>query len=330
MTQNNTPVLDPRTQWFLNFLIEMKRPQVFEVPLEQARMLYVKGQELFAPAKLPADLEDRTIPVGPRGNVQIRIVRPEGSNAPLPVIMYFHGGGWVLGDASTYDAFMRRLVHGTGAAVVFVEYRRSPEEHYPAPLEECYAATQWVAEHGRELGLDPSRLAVAGDSAGGNMATVVCLLAKERGGPRIAAQVLIYPATGSDFDTPSFHEFGQGYFLTAEVSRWFWHQYAPDRSADKEPTACPLLASLDQLKDLPPALIMTAECDILRDEGEAYARKLMQAGVTVTCTRYLGAIHAFMGANALIDTPPTRAATAQMSAMLREALAEKAASVGVK
>lgn len=330
MAQDNTLVLDPRTQWFLNFLIEMKRPQVFEVPLEQARMLYVKGQELFAPAKLPAEIEDRTIPVGPKGNVQIRIMRPEGSSAPLPVVMYFHGGGWVLGDAATYDAFMRRLVHGTGAAVVFVEYRRSPEEHYPVPLEECYAATKWVAEHGNEIGLDSSRLAVAGDSAGGNMATVVCLLAKERGGPRIAAQVLIYPATGSDFDTPSFHEFGQGYFLTAETSRWFWHQYAPDRSADQEPTACPLLASLDQLKDLPPALIMTAECDILRDEGEAYARKLMQAGVSVTCTRYLGEIHAFMGANALIDTPPTRAATAQMSAMLREALAEKAASVGVK
>ena len=187
------------------------------------------------------------------------------------------------------------------------------------------------------------------------MATVVCLLAKQRGGPRIAAQVLIYPATGAGFDSASYREFGQGYFLTAETSRWFWHQYAPDRSADQEPTACPLLASLAQLKGLPPALIMTAECDILRDEGEDYAlkglpptlimtaecdilrdegedyaRKLMQAGVPVTCTRYLGAIHAFMGANALIDTPPTRAATAQMSAMLREALAEKAASVSVK
>ncbi len=326
----NTPVLDPRTQWFLNFLVEMKRPQVFEVPVEEARMMYVKGQELFAPPKLPAQIEDRKLAVGPKGDVRIRIMRPEGSNEPLPVVMYFHGGGWVLGDASTYDAFMRRLVHGTGAAVVFVEYRRSPEEHYPVPLEECYAATKWVAEHDSELGLDASRLAVAGDSAGGNMAAVVCLLAKERGGPRIAAQVLIYPATGSDFDTPSFHEFGQGYFLTAEASRWFWHRYAPDRSADKEPTACPLLASLEQLKGLPPALVMTAECDILRDEGEAYARKLMQAGVTVTCTRYLGAIHGFMGANALIDTPPTRAATAQMAAMLKEATVEKAAGVSVR
>jgi len=330
MAQKNTPVLDPRTQWFLNFLVEMKRPQVFEVPVEEARMMYVKGQELFAPVKLPAQIEDRTLPVGPKGDVRIRIMRPEGSSTPLPVVMYFHGGGWVLGDAATYDAFMRRLVHGTGAAVVFVEYRRSPEEHYPVPLEECYAATKWVAEHGAELGLAPSRLAVAGDSAGGNMATAVCLLAKERGGPRIAAQALIFPPTGPGYETESLREFGQGYFLTAETSRWFWRQYAPDRLADKEPTACPMLATLDQLKDLPPALIMTAECDILRDEGEAYARKLMQAGVTVTCTRYLGAIHGFMGANALIETPATRAATAQMSAMLKEALAEKAASVSVR
>ena len=321
------PVLDPRTQWFLNFLVEMKRPQVFEVPLEEARLLYVRGQQLFAPPLLPAQVEDKTIPVGPRGNVQIRIVRPEHSTGVLPVIMYFHGGGWVLGDASTYDAFVRKLVHGTEAAVVFVEYRRSPEEHYPVPLEECYAATQWIVDHGQELKLDPTRLAVAGDSAGGNMATAVCLLSKERRGPKIASQVLIYPATGSTFDSPSFQQFGSGHFLTTEASRWFWNQYAPDRSVDKEPTACPVNASLDQLKDLPPALIITAECDILRDEGEAYARKLMQAGVAITCTRYLGAIHGFLGANALIDTPAARAAMAQMYATLREALAVQASRV---
>jgi acetyl esterase len=320
-------VLDPRTQWFLDFLIQMKRPQVFEVPVEEARTMYVKGQELFAPALLPATIEDRLIPAGPRGDVRIRIVRAEQKTGVLPVIMYFHGGGWVLGDAATYDAFIRKVAHGTEAGVVFVEYRRSPEEHYPVPLEECYAATEWIAEHGHKLALDPARLAVAGDSAGGNMATAVCLLAKQRGRPRIAAQVLVYPATGSSFDTPSFLQFGSGHFLTTEASRWFWNQYAPDRSVDKEATACPLNATLDQLKDLPPALIMTAECDILRDEGEAYARKLMLAGVPVTCTRYLGAIHGFLGANALADTPAARAALAQLTAMLKEMLAEKAASV---
>jgi acetyl esterase len=327
---DDKPVLDPRTQWFLDFLIQMKRPQVFEVPVEEARMLYVRGQELFAPALLPAKIEDRIIPAGPRGDVRIRIVRAEGRTGVLPVVMYFHGGGWVLGDAATYDAFMRKVAHGTDAAVVFVEYRRSPEECYPVPLEECYAATKWIAGHGSDLGLDATRIAVVGDSAGGNMATAVCLFAKQRGGPRIAAQVLIYPATGSSFDTPSFQQFGSGHFLTTEASRWFWNQYAPDRSVDKEPTACPLNATLDHLKDLPPALIITAECDILRDEGEAYARKLMQAGVPVTCTRYLGAIHGFLGANALADTPAAHGALAQMNAMLKETLAEKAAGVTVK
>jgi acetyl esterase/lipase len=327
MPESCKPVLDPRTQWFLNFLEELKRPQVFEVPVEDARLMFVKGQQLFAGSPKPARTEDRTLPVGPKGSVSIRIFRPEVSAEALPVVMYFHGGGWVLGDAESYDRFVREIVSGTGAAVVFVEYSRSPEERYPVPLEECFAATKWVAEHSNELGLDATRLAVAGDSAGGNMAAAVCLLAKERRGPRITAQALIYPATGSGFDTPSFKEFAEGYYLTAEASRWFWHQYAPDRSVDKEPTACPLLASLEQLKELPPALVITAECDILRDEGEAYARKLTEAGVPVTCTRYLGAIHGFMGANALAQTLAARAATAQMNNMLRESLTVQAISV---
>lgn len=325
----NAPVLDPRTQWFLNFLTEVKRPEVFEVSVAEARDMYLTGQYLFPVTTLPASIEDRVIAAGPKGSLRLRIFRPEESGPGLPVIMYFHGGGWVLGGAETYDRFMRDLTNGVGAAVVFPEYSLSPEEHYPVALEECYAATNWIAEHGSEFGLDPKRIAVSGDSAGGNLATVVCLLAKQRGGPRISAQALIYPATDSSFSTPSFHQFGAGYFLTAEASRWFWNQYAPDRSVDKEPTAAPLYASLDQLKGLPPALIITAECDILRDEGEFYARKLMQAGVPVICTRYLGAIHGFMGVNALADTPATRAATAQINAMLRDALVQMATTVAV-
>lgn len=313
-------VLDPRTQWFLNFLQQIKRPQVFEVPVEEARAMYAKGQELFPVPEMPVSVEERTIPAGPKGSIRLRIFKPENTTAGLPVLMYFHGGGWVLGTAETYDRFMRELTHGTGAAVVFVEYSLSPEEHYPVPLEECYAAAQWISEHGTELGLDGGRMAVAGDSAGGNMAAVACLLAKERGGPRIAGQVLIYPATAAGFDTPSFHEFAQGYFLTAEASRWFWHQYAPDRATDRDPHACPLLGTPKQLKEMPPALIITAECDILRDEGEAYARKLMQAGVTVTCTRYLGTIHGFMGLNALAESPPATAATTQMNSWLSHCL----------
>ena len=326
----DTPVLEPQTQSFLDLLLQMKRPQVFEVPVAEAREMYVKGQKLFPVTAPPAQIEDHEIAAGPKGKLALRIFRPEGSRGTLPVVMYFHGGGWVLGSAETYDRYMRELTCGSGAAVVFVEYHRAPEEHYPIPLEECYAATQWIAEHGSEFQLDAERLAVAGDSAGGNMAAAVCILAKQRRGPRISLQVLIYPATDSSFNTPSFHQFGSGYFLTAEASRWFWHQYAPDRAVDKEPAACPLYASLDQLKDLPPALVITAECDILRDEGEAYARKLMQAGVPVTCTRYLGAIHGFMGANGLAKTPATRAATALINAMLKETLAAQTASVTVR
>jgi acetyl esterase len=215
------------------------------------------------------------------------------------------------------------MANGAGAVVIHVEYTRSPEARYPVALEECYEATKWVAEHGRQLEVDATRLAVAGDSAGGNLAAAVSLLAKQRGGPKIEAQALFYPATASTFDTPSFHQFGEGYYLTAAASRWFWNQYAPDRSVDTEPTACPLVATVEQLQGLPPALIITAECDILRDEGEAYAAKLTEAGVPVMCTRYLGSIHGFMSVNALAETPATRAALAQMNGMLREALAEQ-------
>jgi acetyl esterase len=322
---DNKPVLDPKTQWFLDFLVSSGRPQVNQVPVAEAREMYVRGQNLVPLVKKAAQIEDRTIPLSSGGNLKLRIFRPEGSSGPLPVVMYFHGGGWVLGDSDTYDYYMRELTNGSGAAVVFVEYSRSPEARYPVALEECFAATKWVAGHESELNVNSSQMAVAGDSAGGNMAAVVCLLTKQRGGPEIAAQVLIYPATGHVFDSISFHDFAAGYFLTRETSQWFWQQYTGGAAVEHEPTACPLQATLDQLKGLPPALVITGECDVLRDEGEAYARKLIQAGVTVTCTRYLGAIHGFMGINALADSPPTKAARAQVHAMLREALSKQIA-----
>lgn len=318
------PVLDPRTEWFLKFLKEQGRPEVFDMPVEAAREMQAKAQAMFAGAKLPGDMEDRTIPAGPKGKVGLRIFRPEGNRSVLPVVMYFHGGGWVLGDVETYDRFVREIVNGSGAAVVFVEYSRAPEERYPVAVEECYAATQWVADHASEIRVLPDQIAVAGDSAGGNIAASVTILAKQRGGPRIDVQVLIYPATTATFDTPSFEQFADGHFLTRDATLWFWRQYVPDPAQDSEPTACPLKASLDQLKDLPPALIITAECDILRDEGEMYARKLAQAGVSATCTRYLGAIHGFMGLNALAETPAARAATAQMNDRLRQVFAARA------
>jgi acetyl esterase/lipase len=327
MSQHLRPVLDPMTLGFLEYLERSGRPQVHQVPVAEAREMYSKGQMIAQVVKQPARTEDHVIPAGPGGKLKLRIFRPQGSSGRLPVVMYFHGGGWVLGDADTYDYYMRELTNGCGAAVVFVEYSRSPEVRYPVALEECYAATQWVAEHGSEMNLDCSQVAVAGDSAGGNMATVVCLLASQRSGPEIAGQVLIYPATGHVFDAASFRDFATGYFLTRENSQWFWAQYTGGAAVEHEPTACPLVATLDQLRDMPPALVITGECDVLRDEGEAYARKLTQAGVQVTCTRYLGAIHGFVGINALADSPAARTARAQVNAMLRETLARPTASV---
>jgi len=214
-------------------------------------------------------------------------------------------------------------VNGANAAVVFPEYTRAPDAHYPVANEEAYAATKWVEEHGSEIGVDAARIAVAGESAGGNMATVVCMMAKQRGGPKILAQVLFYPSAGGTPDFASRRQFAEGYYLTAETGRWFWRHYCGNAPIHTEPTACPLEASLDQLKGLPPALVITAECDILRDEGEAYARKLLQAGVPVTCTRYLGTLHGFNVANALSTSSASRTSLEQTCAMLREVFAVK-------
>jgi acetyl esterase len=291
------------------------------MPIDEGRVLLVSVQaEALKGAELPADIEDRTLSVGPRGQVEVRIVRPKGSPAPLPAVMYFHGGGWVFCDRNTHDRLLRELAQTANVAIVFVDYSRSPEVRYPIANEEAYAATKWVAENGHDIGVDPAALALVGDSAGGNMATVVCMLAKERGGPQIGLQVLFCPAVDAAFDTPSYGQFATGYSLDREFMRWFWDRYVPDPAARSEPTASPLRASLEQLRGLPPAVIITAECDVLRDEGEAYARKLIQAGVEVTATRYLGTVHDFMVQNPLANTSATRGAIAQTSAALRLAL----------
>jgi acetyl esterase len=314
------PVLDEKTSWFLKFLRENGRRDIAEISADEARANDARLQSMFYPSKLSAELSDVTIPVGPNGNLRLRIIRPPDHHEALPVVMFFHGGGWILGDAETYDRFMREIAVGSGSAVVFVEYSRAPEARYPVPLEECYAATRWIAEHGSEQNMAAAHIAVLGDSAGGNMAAAVTLLAKQRGGPKISGQALIYPKTSATFDTPSFEKFADGYFINSRTSRWFWRQYAPDAAHDKEPTACPLEASVDQLKGLPPALVVIAECDVLRDEGEEYARKLLEAGVPVTCTRYLGVVHGFLCINALADTPAARSAMNQVTGMLREVL----------
>lgn len=268
---------------------------------------------------LPADVEDRILRTGPSGQVEIRIVRPRGEYGVLPVVMYFHGGGWAIGDRETHDRLVREIANGAQAAVVFVSYTRSSEAPFPIAIEEAYAATKWIAENARSANLDPTRIAVAGDGAGGNMATVVSLLAQERGRPRLVLQVLFYPVVEANFDTPSYRQFATGFFLTRQSMEWFWSLYAPEESLRMLPTASPLRATPHQLRSLPPALILTGECDVLRDEGEAYARKLAAAGVPVTAVRYLGMIHDFVMLEALSMAPAARAAISQANRMLREA-----------
>jgi acetyl esterase len=321
ITEIQTPVLYSTVQKFLDDLAAQGGPPLYELSPQEAREV-LRSAQAIPVAKMPADIEDRVLPVGPQGEVSIRIVRPKDVKETLPAIMYFHGGGWVLGDKDTHDRLIREIANGARAAVVFVNYTPSPEAQYPVPIEEAYAATQWVAEHGKEINVDSSRLALAGDSVGGNMVAAVTLLAKERGGPAFRVQVLFYPVTDAGFDTPSYDEFAEGHWLTREAMKWFWDQYAPDSAGRSEPTAAPLQASVDQLQGLPPALVIVDECDVLRDEGEAYARKLIEAGVSVAALRCLGITHDFVMLNALANTPATRAAIAQANDILRQALAQ--------
>lgn len=318
--------LDPSTAAFLQALEQQGGPAIHTLPPKDARAVLLKVQQSVKVALPPAEIEERTISGGPTGQIPLRIVRPQGAQNVLAAIIYLHGGGWVLGDETTHDRLIRELANGAQAAVVFVDYTRSPEAHYPVALEQAYMALQWIAAHGGSLNLDPSRLAVAGDSVGGNMAAALTLLAKTRGGPRIDLQVLFYPVTDiTSFDTPSYRQFGDGgYWLTRDGMRWFADSYAPDPSVRGEPTVSPLRATREQLQGLPPALVLVGECDVLRDEGEAYAHKLMMAGVRVTAARYLGTIHDFVMLNPITQTPAPRAAIAQANSILRQSLARPA------
>ncbi len=301
--------IEPTTRAFLESIDAQKGPQIYEIPVAEGRAAFTRLQAVPV-TKLPADIEDRTIPGGPKGQVAIRILRPKGVTQPLPAIVYTHGAGWVFGDKDIFDRLMRDLVNGTKAAVVFVDFSRSPEAKYPVAIEESYAVVKYVVENGKALNLDSSKLAVAGDSVGGNMTAAVTLMAKERGGPKIGFQVLFYPVTDASFATPSYQQFPTGHFLTLEAMKWFWNQYLPDVAARKQPTASPLQASLEQLKGLPPAVVINGEFDVLRDEGEAYAHKLIEAGVHVTAVRFHGTIHDFVLLNAITNTPAARGAIA--------------------
>ena len=324
MNPSNFTGVERKTRAFLESLQQSSGPPLYTLSPEQARAVLSGLQASIPVKKLPADIENRTIPGGPNGTeVSIQIVRPpNSSDETFPAMMYFHGGGWVLGGFDTHERLVREIAIGAHAAVVFVNYTPSPEAKYPIPLEQAYAATKWVAENGQTINVNSSRLAVAGDSVGGNMATAVVLLAKERKGPSISLQVLFYPVTDANFNTSSYRAYQDGYFLTREAMMWFWDNYISNQTNRKEPTVSPLQASIEQLKGLPPALIINGEFDVLREEGEAYAHKLIEAGVPVTGLRYHGTIHDFVMLNPIADTPATRGAIAQASQMLNKVLWE--------
>ncbi|MDX2939215.1 alpha/beta hydrolase [Streptomyces ipomoeae] len=311
------PVLEPAAQSFVE--ATANPPYLFDLgPVEGRKTVdEVQSGDI---AKLGVDEEWIAVSGGPTGQVRARVVRPAGATGTLPVIIYIHGAGWVFGNAHTHDRLVRELAVGTGAAVVFPEYDLSPEARYPVAIEQNYAVAHWIVTDGATKGLDATRIAVAGDSVGGNMSAALTLMAKERGDVPLVQQVLFYPVTDAAFDTPSYHQFAEGYFLRRDAMQWFWDQYTTDEKQRAEITASPLRAPVEQLRDLPPALVITAEADVLRDEGEAYANKLRQAGVPVTSVRYQGIIHDFVMLNALRETHAAEAAINQAIATLRTAL----------
>lgn len=306
------------TREFLKAVHGGNGPQIYELSIEDARNVLINAQTGDY-TKLPVSIEEKVITENGR-QVSIRIVKPEGSTEKLPVLMYFHGGGWILGNSFTHDRLIRELAVGAQVAVVFVNYTPSPEAQFPVANEEAYAATKWIKENGDQLGLNTDKLGVAGDSVGGNMAIAVTLMAKDRKGPQIDFQLLFYPVTDAGFDTGSYQQFASGHFLTLNAMVWFWNAYAPDQAVRNLKTVSPLRASIEDLKGLPEALVITAENDVLRDEGEAYAKKLNAAGVKVTATRYVGTIHDFVMLNPITHTPAPRAAIKQATEAIKNAL----------
>jgi acetyl esterase/lipase len=293
-------------------------PFIYELTPAEARNVLDDVQA--APIdKLPVDDRWITVPAEV-GDVRVRIVTPRDAKGTLPAILYMHGGGWVLGNAGTHDRLVRELAVGTGAAVVFVEYDRSPEAHYPVAIEQGYATAQWIVREGEANGLDPERMAVAGESVGGCMTAALALMAHDRGDVRFVQHSMWYPVTDAAMDTGSYEQFAEGYFLTSKGMAWFWDAYLPDVERRSEPYASPLRASDEQLAGLPPAFLLVDEADVLRDEGEAYAARLRAAGVDVTTVRYDGITHDFMMLSPLSKTHATRAAVAQAISILRDAL----------
>jgi acetyl esterase/lipase len=315
--------VDPRlsrgVKAFLKVLNSAGGPPLETLPPLDAREVLVNAQ-----ASAPVDLsgiEESEKTISADGySIKLNIVRPDGVKGKLPVFMFIHGGGWVLGDYPTHKRMVRDLVVLTGFAGVFVNYTRTPDAKYPQAINEIYAATKWVAEHDDEIGVDGKNLAVVGNSVGGNMTAATALKAKEKGGPEIKVHIMMWPVTDANFERESFREFGDKRFLTTPLMKWMWDLYTTDPNERKEIYASPLQATVEQLQGLPPALIQVAESDILRDEGEAYGRKLDEAGVTVTTVRYDGMIHDFGLLNGLAQEPAVRSLFEHAAAELKKYL----------
>jgi acetyl esterase len=295
-------------------------PRIYEVAPPEGRDLLAGLQSGEGVDKPAIEEEWIEVDAGRYGTLRTRIIRPKGATGMLPVIMYIHGAGWVFGDENTHDRLVRELAIRANAAVMFPVYTRAPEAKYPTQIEQNYAVGQWLKDHGLEKNLDPAHVAVCGDSVGGNMSTVFAVMNAERDGLTLKCQVLLYPVTDANFDTESYQEFAEDYYLTLEGMKWFWDQYTTDPAERTDPHASPLRASMDQLKSMPPTLVITDEADVLRDEGEAYAAKLREAGVQVTAVRVLGMVHDFMMLDSLRNTAANNVALKLAGDTLRDAL----------
>jgi acetyl esterase len=307
------PILEPITQQF----VEDEGETFLALSPDDARVAFSRLQSLPV-GKPGTDIVDMTFPTGPTGSVQVRIIRPKELPAPLPVVIYCHGGGWIAGDAATHDRLIREIAVGANAALVFVCYDRAPEARFPVAIEQVYAAILHVVGNAAALNVDATRIAVVGDCAGGAIAASITMLARERRGPKIDLQILICPVTAADFDTPSYERFAAGPWLTRAAMTRAWDHWLPDAARRHEVSAAPLCAPLDHLAHLPATLIIAAENDVTRDEAECYARRLSDAGVRVTSVRYNGTIHDFAVLNALADTPAARGAIFQITDTLRQ------------
>lgn len=306
----------PEVQLILDFL-ESMGPPGDELSATELRESYAALSLVESVADM-ASVSDRVVPT-PGGDIPVRVYVPTTEPGPRPVLVYFHGGGWVIGSVDTHDGSVRAIAEGSGLTVVSVDYRLAPEHPFPAALDDCLAAVRWVVDNAAELDVDPSRLAVGGDSAGGNLAAVVSQQFAASGGPDIRFQLLVYPATDGTMSHPSVDENAEGYFLTKKLMAWFWAQYVGDAVEPTDVRLSPLHAPAEALVGLPPALVITAEFDPLRDEGEAYADRLREAGVDATATRYDGMIHGFFGMRNMI--PEGKVAVDQACEALRAALA---------